>query len=46
MILSKVIAATDDNDNDNNNDNDNGNNSKQRDTVVKTVFSPLGGLKT
>ena len=37
MILSKVIAVTDDD-----NDNDN----RQTDTVVRTVFSQSGGLKT
>ena len=36
IILSKVIAVTDDNDNDN----------RQTDTVIKTVFSQSGGLKT
>ena len=41
MILSKVIAVTDDNDNDSDNvDN------RQTDTVVKTDFSQSGGLKT
>ena len=39
MILSKVIAVTDD-------DNDNENDNRQTDTVVKTVFSQSGGLKT
>ena len=44
MILSKVMAVTDDdNDNDNNNNN---NDNRQIDTVVKTVFSQPGGLKT
>ena len=38
MILSKVIAVTDDNDNDNDN--------TRTDTVVKTVFSHSGDLKT
>ena len=38
MILSKVIALTDDE----NDENDN----KQTDTCVKTVFSQSGGLKT
>ena len=38
MILSKVIAVTDD---DNDNDDD-----RQTDTVVKTVLSQSGGLKT
>ena len=36
MILSKVIAVTDDNDNDN----------RQTETVVKPVFSQPGDLKT
>ena len=35
MILSKVIALTDD---DNDNDNDDNNDNRQTDTVVKTVF--------
>ena len=40
MILSKVIAVTDDDDD---NDDDDIQNT---DTVVKTVFSQTGGLKT
>ena len=38
MILSKVIAVTDDDNDNNNNDNDNG----ETDTVVKTVFLNQG----